>query len=160
MAYETILYEEDGPIGTLTLNRPDDGNMFTPVMCHEVRDCINEMRRETRTRVLVITANGSGLSIEDHGQDGGGGNPCPTTASVSGVTATFTANQTCMSDDAGGGFTVASGTATVSGNMLAYDVSLSFLGGAGTTGAGGARAGVGCELPGRGGPKGAYGDAG
>src|SRR3954469_16254374 len=58
MAYETILYEEDGPIGTLTLNRPDDGNMFTPAMCHEVRDCINEVRRETRTRVLVITGAG------------------------------------------------------------------------------------------------------
>lgn len=55
MGYETILYQEDGPIGTLTLNRPDDGNMFTPQMCHEVRDCINEVRRETRTRVLVIT---------------------------------------------------------------------------------------------------------
>ena len=58
MAYETIVYEVDGPIGTLTLNRPDDGNMFTPVMCHEVRDCINEVRRETRTRVLVITGAG------------------------------------------------------------------------------------------------------
>src|SRR3954466_7666402 len=58
MGYETILYEEDGPIGTLTLNRPDDGNMFTPAMCHEVRDCINEVRRETRTRVLVITGAG------------------------------------------------------------------------------------------------------
>ena len=55
MTYETILYEEDGPIGWLTLNRPDDGNMFTPQMCHEIRDCINEVRRETRTRVLVIT---------------------------------------------------------------------------------------------------------
>ncbi|MBV9860007.1 MAG: enoyl-CoA hydratase/isomerase family protein [Alphaproteobacteria bacterium] len=58
MSYETILYAEDGPIGTLTLNRPDDGNMFTPVMCHEVRDCINAVRRETRTRVLVITGAG------------------------------------------------------------------------------------------------------
>lgn len=58
MAFETILYEEDGPIGTLTLNRPDDGNMFTPVMCHEIRDCINNIRRETRTRVLVITGAG------------------------------------------------------------------------------------------------------
>jgi naphthoate synthase len=58
MAYETILYEEDGPIGWLTLNRPDDGNMFTPQMCHEIRDCINEVRRETRTRVLVITGAG------------------------------------------------------------------------------------------------------
>ncbi len=58
MTYETILYEEDGPIGTLTLNRPDDGNMFTVTMCHEVRDCIEAVRRETRTRVLVITGAG------------------------------------------------------------------------------------------------------
>ncbi|MBV9863700.1 MAG: enoyl-CoA hydratase/isomerase family protein [Alphaproteobacteria bacterium] len=56
--YETILYAEDGPIGTLTLNRPDDGNMFTPAMCHEIRDCLNAVRRESRTRVLVITGAG------------------------------------------------------------------------------------------------------
>jgi naphthoate synthase len=58
MAYETILYEEEGPIGWLTLNRPDDGNMFDVTMCHEIRDCLNEVRRETRTRVLVITGAG------------------------------------------------------------------------------------------------------
>ena len=58
MNYETILYAEDGPIGTITLNRPQDGNMFTHVMCHEIRDCINAIRRETRTRVLVITGAG------------------------------------------------------------------------------------------------------
>ena len=58
MPFEEITYSEDGPIGTITLNRPDDGNMFTPQMCHEIRDCINEIRRETRTRVLVITGAG------------------------------------------------------------------------------------------------------
>jgi len=58
MSFEEILYQEDGPIGTLTLNRPDDGNMFTERMCHEIRECINEIRRETRTRVLVITGAG------------------------------------------------------------------------------------------------------
>jgi naphthoate synthase len=58
MHYETILYEEDGPLGWLTLNRPDDGNMFTATMCHEIRDCIEGIRRETRTRVLVITGAG------------------------------------------------------------------------------------------------------
>ncbi|MGE3875970.1 MAG: enoyl-CoA hydratase-related protein [Parvibaculaceae bacterium] len=58
MAYETILYEEKGPIGTITLNRPHDGNMFNATMCHEIRDCINEIRRETRTRVIVITGAG------------------------------------------------------------------------------------------------------
>jgi naphthoate synthase len=58
LAFETILYEEDGPIGWLTLNRPEDGNMFTATMCHEIRDCINAVRRETRTRVLVVTGAG------------------------------------------------------------------------------------------------------
>lgn len=58
MAYETILYSEDGPIGTIELNRPDDGNMFTETMCHEIRDCLNDIRRETRTRVIVITGSG------------------------------------------------------------------------------------------------------
>ena len=58
MTYSTILYEEDGPIGTITLNRPDDGNMFTEVTCHEVRDCIEKIRREIRTRVIVMTGAG------------------------------------------------------------------------------------------------------
>jgi naphthoate synthase len=58
MEFEEITYQEDGPVGTLTINRPDDGNMFTPKMCHEIRDCINAVRRETRTRVLVITGAG------------------------------------------------------------------------------------------------------
>jgi naphthoate synthase len=58
MPFETILYEEDGPIGTITLNRPDDANMFNVTMCHEIRDCINAIRRETRTRVIVLTGAG------------------------------------------------------------------------------------------------------
>ena len=56
--FEEIIYSEDGPIGTITLNRPHDGNMFTAKMCHEIRDCINEIRRETRTRVIVLTGAG------------------------------------------------------------------------------------------------------
>ncbi len=58
MTYETILYEERGPLGLLTLNRPQDGNMFTPTMCVEIRDCISAVGRETRTRVLIITGAG------------------------------------------------------------------------------------------------------
>lgn len=56
--FQEIIYSEDGPIATITLNRPDDGNMFTAKMCHEIRDCINEIRRETRTRVVVLTGAG------------------------------------------------------------------------------------------------------
>ncbi len=57
--FETIIYEEDGPVGTITLNRPDNGNMFNEQMCHEIRDCLNDIRRETRTRVIVITGTGN-----------------------------------------------------------------------------------------------------
>lgn len=58
MTYETIIYSKDGPVGTITLNRPDNGNMFNETMCHEIRDCIEVVRRETETRVLVITGAG------------------------------------------------------------------------------------------------------
>lgn len=58
MASEEFTYFEDGPIGTITLNRPHDGNMFTPSMALGIRDCINQIRRETRTRVIVITGAG------------------------------------------------------------------------------------------------------
>ncbi len=58
MIYKEILFEEDGPIATITLNRPDNGNMFTETMCHEIRDCVETIRRETRTRVVVLTGAG------------------------------------------------------------------------------------------------------
>jgi naphthoate synthase len=58
MSYNTIRFEENGPIAKIILNRPEDGNMFTPQMCRELRDCIEVIRRETRTRVVVITGAG------------------------------------------------------------------------------------------------------
>ncbi|MFJ4048921.1 MULTISPECIES: enoyl-CoA hydratase-related protein [Pseudomonas] len=70
MHYETILYREDGPIGTLTLNRPEDGNMFNKTMCLEIRDCIEAVRCETRTRVLVITGAGDRFFCAGGTKDG------------------------------------------------------------------------------------------
>ena len=58
MSFSQITYEEDGPIGWITMNRPENGNMFTETMCHEIRDCIEGIRRETRTRVVVLTGAG------------------------------------------------------------------------------------------------------
>ncbi|GGF77883.1 enoyl-CoA hydratase-related protein [Alteromonas lipolytica] len=56
--FTQIIYQEDGPIARITLNRPDNGNMFTETMCHELRDCIEGIRRESRTRVVVLTGAG------------------------------------------------------------------------------------------------------
>ncbi|WP_382163034.1 enoyl-CoA hydratase-related protein [Hydrogenophaga sp. ANAO-22] len=70
MSYQEIVYEENGPIGTITLNRPQDGNMFTERMCHEIRDCINDIRRETRTRVIVLTGAGDKFFCTGGRKDG------------------------------------------------------------------------------------------
>jgi naphthoate synthase len=58
MELTTITYEEDGPIGRITLNRPDDGNMFNLQMCRELKAVLEETRLETRTKVLVLTGAG------------------------------------------------------------------------------------------------------
>ncbi len=57
-SYDEILYEELGPIGVIRINRPDNGNMFTPKMVGELRDCIEKIRLETRTRVIILTGVG------------------------------------------------------------------------------------------------------
>ena len=56
--YEAIRFEEEGPIGRITLNRPERGNMFNPTMLVELKDALECTRRETRTRVLVLTGAG------------------------------------------------------------------------------------------------------
>ncbi len=55
MTYEIILCEDEGDICWLALDRPDDGEMFMSRRCHEVRDCVDEVGRQTRARVLVDT---------------------------------------------------------------------------------------------------------
>ncbi len=56
--FETILCAEVGPLFTITLNRPDHGNMFNPTMLREIHAALEISRRETRTRVVVITGAG------------------------------------------------------------------------------------------------------
>jgi 2-(1,2-epoxy-1,2-dihydrophenyl)acetyl-CoA isomerase len=61
--YETILFESDGAIARLTLNRPDRLNSFTVEMHREVRDAIGSL---DDARVLVLTGAGRGFCA---GQD-------------------------------------------------------------------------------------------
>ncbi len=59
MACETILYEEDGPIGWLTLEPPATTATCSPRPCAtRCATASTTIRRETRTRVIVITGAG------------------------------------------------------------------------------------------------------
>ncbi|MEM8644991.1 MAG: enoyl-CoA hydratase-related protein [Pseudomonadota bacterium] len=57
MAYETILYEQDGAIAKLSFNRPDKLNSLTAAMHAEIRDCLDKVDA-AGTRVLVLTGEG------------------------------------------------------------------------------------------------------
>ena len=45
MSYDTIRYEVDGPILTVTLNRPEKLNAYTAQMGAELADAIVQVRR-------------------------------------------------------------------------------------------------------------------
>jgi enoyl-CoA hydratase/carnithine racemase len=61
-AYQTIRYQRDGNIGTLTLARPDKRNAQNPLMWKELGQLGAELLRDETLRCLVVTGAGSTFS--------------------------------------------------------------------------------------------------
>lgn len=61
MAYETILYEIDGPVLTITLNRPEKLNAYTGVMGAELTDAFERADQDDAVRVVIVTGAGRGF---------------------------------------------------------------------------------------------------
>ena len=61
MAYEEILYAVADRIATITLNRPDRLNAWTPVMAEEVRGAMQSAAENSAVRVIVLTGAGRGF---------------------------------------------------------------------------------------------------
>ncbi len=57
-AYSLIAVDVDGPVGTVTLNRPDKLNAFMVEMVRELSDALAMLGRSEATRVIVITGAG------------------------------------------------------------------------------------------------------
>lgn len=58
MAYEQILYEVKDQILTLTLNRPDRLNAFTPRMRNELIDALDRADDDDNVRAIIVTGAG------------------------------------------------------------------------------------------------------
>jgi 2-(1,2-epoxy-1,2-dihydrophenyl)acetyl-CoA isomerase len=58
MGYQTILFEKNGNVGTLTLNRPEARNALDLVMRKELSDVLDEIESDSGVRVVVLTGAG------------------------------------------------------------------------------------------------------
>ncbi len=58
MAYENIIFEQDGPVGILTVNRPKSLNALNPATVREIGECVEAVRQDSSIRCLIITGSG------------------------------------------------------------------------------------------------------
>ncbi|MCU4185119.1 enoyl-CoA hydratase/isomerase family protein [Acidiferrimicrobium sp. IK] len=61
MHYQQIDLSVDGPVATLTLDRPDRLNAFTAVMAEELVDAYDRVDADDDIRVVVLTGRGRGF---------------------------------------------------------------------------------------------------
>lgn len=59
--YERILYEVEGGIAVVTLNRPDKLNAYTPEMGEEIVDTFARARDDESVRAVILTGAGRGF---------------------------------------------------------------------------------------------------
>jgi len=74
VSYETILYEVENRIATITFNRPDRLNAVSLLMIRELNDAYARAEGDDDVWTLIITANGrafcSGADVETIPEDG------------------------------------------------------------------------------------------
>ena len=61
MTYEAIRCEVDGPVVTVTLNRPDKLNAYTATMGAELEDAFIAADEDDAVRVIIVTGAGRGF---------------------------------------------------------------------------------------------------
>lgn len=64
-AFRDVIFERDGAVAVLTLNRPDKLNALTLAMHRKIFASLGETRRDPRIKVLVITGAGRAFCAGD-----------------------------------------------------------------------------------------------
>jgi len=60
--YEMIVYEKNGPVATITLNRPQTINALNPQMVAEMHQALDESDADAEVRAIILTGAGRGFS--------------------------------------------------------------------------------------------------
>lgn len=71
MKFEQIRYEVNRHILTITLNRPEKLNGFTPVMANELVEAFNQADSDDEVRVVIVTGAGRTFCAGDDISSGG-----------------------------------------------------------------------------------------
>ena len=61
MDHTQICYELHGAVATVTLNRPDRLNAWTPVMASEFRQAMERSKKDPQVRAIIVTGAGKGF---------------------------------------------------------------------------------------------------
>ena len=64
MPYETILYDADGAVATITLNRPEQLNTIVPSMPDEIEAAVHEAVRGPNVKLIVLRGQGARSAAE------------------------------------------------------------------------------------------------
>lgn len=68
MSYKTLLVQEEGPVATVTINRPEKRNAISFELIEELLAALAELERST-ARIVILTGSGkafsSGMDLED-----------------------------------------------------------------------------------------------
>ena len=77
MSYQTIRFEKRGPIGIITLDRPEKRNAISNVLIAECHEALDAARDDGEVRVVVLTGAGksfcAGFDLTQSSQDTPGG---------------------------------------------------------------------------------------
>src|SRR5260370_7572239 len=62
MAYDNLLYEREGSLAILTLNRPNRRNALSLGLMTELIDCLEAVGRDREIRAVIVAAAGAVFS--------------------------------------------------------------------------------------------------
>jgi len=58
---ETVVYEKDGPVARIVLDRPEKANAQSSAMVHDVEHALDDAERDYTVKVVILKANGKGF---------------------------------------------------------------------------------------------------